>query len=172
MVAAAVDRFGRLDILVNNAALRKNAPLRDISYAEWREVTASILDATFLCVRASLPHLERSERAAIVNLGGVAGHAGVGGRAHVVAAKAGVAGLTKGLAAEFAPAGITVNCVAPGYVRTERDHVPQQFKDRPVPLGRPAEVDEIASMVRYLCGPEARYVTGQVIHVNGGWYLP
>lgn len=172
MVAAAVERFGRLDVLVNNAALRKNAPVTEISYADWREITASILDAAFLCARAAVPHLARSGRGAIVNIGGVAGHAGVGGRAHVVAAKAGVAGLTKGLAAELAPQDITVNCVAPGYVHTERDHVPPHFKERPAPLGRPAEPGEIAAMVRYLSGPEARYVTGQVIHVNGGWYMP
>lgn len=172
MVAAAVERFGRLDILVNNAALRKNAPVTEISYADWREITASILDAAFLCARASVPHLGAHGRGAIVNIGGVAGHAGVGGRAHVVAAKAGVAGLTKGLAVELAPQNITVNCVAPGYVNTERDHVPPHFKERPVPLGRPAEPDEIAAMVRHLCGPGARYVTGQVVHVNGGWYLP
>ena len=172
MVAAALERFGRLDILVNNAALRRNAPVTEISYDDWREVTASILDAAFLCARASVPHLGRHGRGAIVNIGGVAGHAGVGGRAHVVAAKAGVAGLTKGLAAELAPQGITVNCVAPGYVQTVRDHVPPQFQERPVPLGRPAQPDEIAAMVRYLCGPQARYITGQVVHVNGGWYMP
>ena len=139
---------------------------------DWREVTASILDAAFLCVRASVPHLAAGGRGAIVNIGGVAGHAGVGGRAHVVAAKAGVAGLTKGLATELASQNIVVNCVAPGYVHTERDHVPPHFKERPVPLGRPAQTDEIAAMVRFLCGPQARYVTGQVIHVNGGWYMP
>ena len=172
LVAAAVDNFGGLDLLVNNAALRRNAPVTEISYEDWREVTASILDAAFLCVRASVPHLAKGGRGAIVNIGGVAGHAGVGGRAHVVAAKAGVAGLTKGLAAELAPHNIVVNCVAPGYVHTERDHIPPHFTERPVPLGRPAHVDEIASMVRFLCGPGARYVTGQVIHVNGGWYMP
>ena len=172
LVAAAVERLGRLDLLVNNAALRRNAPVTEISYEDWREVTASILDAAFLCVRASVPHLAKGGRGAIVNIGGVAGHAGVGGRAHVVAAKAGVAGLTKGLAIELAPQNIVVNCVAPGYVHTERDHIPPHFKERAVPLGRPAEVDEIASMVRFLCGPQARYVTGQVIHVNGGWYMP
>lgn len=172
LVAAAVEGFGRLDLLVNNAALRRNAPVTEISYEDWREVTASILDAAFLCVRASVPHLARGGRGAIVNIGGVAGHAGVGGRAHVVAAKAGVAGLTKGLAAELAPRNVVVNCVVPGYVDTERDHIPPQFQERAVPLGRPAETDEIAAMVRFLCGPRARYVTGQVIHVNGGWYMP
>jgi 3-oxoacyl-[acyl-carrier protein] reductase len=172
LVTAALERFGRLDILVNNAALRRDAPLTEISYEDWREVTASILDATFLCSRAAVPHLGRHGRGAIVNIGGVAGHSGVGGRAHVVAAKAGVAGLTKGLAAELASAGITVNCVAPGYIGTVRDHIPPHFQERPVPLGRPGSPDEIAAMVRYLAGPQARYVTGQVIHVNGGWYMP
>jgi 3-oxoacyl-[acyl-carrier protein] reductase len=172
LVAAAVERFGQLDLLVNNAALRRNAPVTEISYEDWREVTASILDAAFLCVRASVPYLASGGRGAIVNIGGVAGHAGVGGRAHVVAAKAGVAGLTKGLAAELAPQKIVVNCVAPGYIHTERDHIPPHFQERPVPLGRPGQPDEIAAMVRFLCGPQARYVTGQVIHVNGGWYMP
>jgi 3-oxoacyl-[acyl-carrier protein] reductase len=171
LVAATLDHFGRLDILVNNAALRRNAPITEISYEDWREIVASILDAAFLCCRAAVPHIGKNGRGAIVNIGGVAGHAGVGGRTHVVAAKAGIAGLTKGLADELAPQGITVNCVAPGYIATVRDHVPPHFQTRPVPLGRPGEPDEIAAMVRYLCGPNARYVTGQVIHVNGGWYM-
>ena len=172
LLAAAVERFGQLDLLVNNAALRRNAPVTEISYEDWREVTASILDAAFLCVRASVPYLASGGRGAIVNIGGVAGHAGVGGRAHVVAAKAGVAGLTKGLAAELAPQKIVVNCVAPGYIHTERDHIPPHFQERPVPLGRPGRPAEIAAIVRYLCGPSARYITGQVVHVNGGWYMP
>jgi 3-oxoacyl-[acyl-carrier protein] reductase len=172
MVAAAVERFGGLDILVNNAALRRNAPITEISYDDWREIVASILDAAFLCCRASVPQLGRHGRGAIVNIGGVAGHAGVGGRSHVVAAKAGLAGLTKGLADELAPQGITVNCVAPGYIDTVRDHIPPHFQTRPVPLGRPGQPDEIAAIVRYLCGPAARYITGQVLHVNGGWYMP
>jgi 3-oxoacyl-[acyl-carrier protein] reductase len=171
LAAATLDHFGRLDILVNNAAMRRNAPITEISYEDWREIVASILDAAFLCCRAAVPHIGKNGRGAIVNIGGVAGHAGVGGRTHVVAAKAGIAGLTKGLADELAPQGITVNCVAPGYIATVRDHVPPHFQTRPVPLGRPGEPDEIAAMVRYLCGPNARYVTGQVIHVNGGWYM-
>ncbi|MGH6945598.1 MAG: SDR family oxidoreductase [Geminicoccaceae bacterium] len=172
MVAATVEQFGRLDILINTAALRRNAPITKISYDDWREIVASILDAAFLCARASVPHLGKHGQGAIVNIGGVAGHAGVGGRSHVVAAKAGLAGLTKGLADELAQQGITVNCVVPGYIDTVRDHVPPHFEKRPVPLGRPGQPDEVAAMVRYLCGPGARYVTGQIIHLNGGWYMP
>jgi 3-oxoacyl-[acyl-carrier protein] reductase len=172
LIAQAVAQFGRLDVLVNNAALRRNAPITQISDQDWREITASILDAAFYCCRAAVPHLVKGGRGAIVNIGGVAGHAGVGGRLHVVAAKAGIAGLTKGLAAELAPQGVVVNCVSPGYIGTERDHIPPHFQERPVPLGRPGRPDEIAAMVRYLCGPSARYITGQVVHVNGGWYMP
>jgi 3-oxoacyl-[acyl-carrier protein] reductase len=172
MVAAAVERFGRLDLLVNNAALRRDAPVTEIGYEDWREVVASILDAAFLCSQASVPHLAQHGRGAIVSIGGVAGHAGVAGRAHVVAAKAGVAGLTKGLAAELAPHGITANCVVPGYIRTERAHIPPHFQERPVLLGRPGTPEEVAGAVRYLCGPSARFITGQTIHLNGGWYMP
>lgn len=171
MVEAVVGAFGRVDILVNNAALRRDAPIGEISYRDWREVVTSILDATFLCSQACVPHLAKEGRGAIINIGGVAAHAGVGGRAHVVAAKSGVAGLTQGLAAELADRNITVNCVAPGYIATNRDHVPPQFQKRPVPVGRPGTPDEIAGAVRYLCGPRARYITGQILHVNGGWYM-
>jgi len=172
MVDGTVREFGRLDILVNNAAVRRDAPIEEISYADWRTVTSSILDAAFLCTRAAVPHLDAHGGGTIVNLGGVAGHAGVEGRCHVVAAKAGIAGLTKGLASEFAPRGITVNCVSPGYIGTKRDHVPPHFQARPVPLGRPGAPSEIADAVAFLCGPRARYITGQTLHVNGGWWAP
>jgi 3-oxoacyl-[acyl-carrier protein] reductase len=171
MVDQTLEAFGRLDILVNNAALRRDAPISEISYADWRAVTSSILDAAFLCTKAAEPHLDANGAGTIVNIGGVAGHAGVGGRAHVVAAKAGISGLTKGLASEFAPRGITVNCVSPGYVGTKRDHIPPHFQARPVPMGRPAEPAELADAVAFLCSPRARYITGQTLQVNGGWWM-
>ena len=88
------------------------------------------------------------------------------------AGKAGVAGMTRAMAAELAPHNITVNCVCPGYIETVgRTFLPKHFKERPVPLGRPGQPAEIAAMVRMLCGSGARFVTGQVIHVNGGWYM-
>ena len=176
LVEATVKRYGRIDVLVNNAAVRAETPFESIPLEEWRRVLASILDAAFLCSQASLPHLERSGAGAIVHIGGLTGHRGASGRAHVIAAKAGLAGLTKAMALDLAPKGITVNCVVPGTIESERGlpGVPERPAHRtaPPPIGRRGDPEEVAAMVRMLCGPDARYVTGQAIHVNGGGYMP
>ena len=173
MVAHAVDEFGRLDILVNNVSNRIAKPLAEITLDEWRGVIASALDGAFLCTRAALPHLEASEQASIVNIGGVSGHAGVANRTAVAAAKAGLVGLTGSLAAEFADRDITVNCIAPGHVEHagEPGRMSAHFRERPIPLGRAGRPEDIAAMVRLLCGPHGRYITGQTVHVNGGWHI-
>jgi len=169
LVEAALAAFGRLDILVANAAIRPEAPVESISYEDWRRVMAVCLDSTFLLVQAALPALKASEQAAIVTIGGLTGHSGATHRAHVIAAKAGIAGLTKALAHDLAPAGITVNCVAPGLIETARaGAAPQHHGSRSNPLGRRGRPEEVAAAVRMLCGPEARYITGQTLHVNGG----
>ena len=179
-VAALVDatarRFGRIDVLVNNAAVRLETPFEKITLEDWRRVISTVLDGAFLCTQACLPHLARSGAGAVINIGGLTGHRGASGRAHVVAAKAGLAGMTKALALDLAPQGITVNCVVPGTIESERGlpGVPERPEGRraPPPLGRRGEPEEIAAMVRLLSGPDARYVTGQAIHVNGGGYMP
>ena len=172
LVETAVSEFGRVDILVNNAALRRDGPLEGITYEEWRTVLGVILDGAFLCSQAAVQHMKRIGAGAIVNIGGVGGHVGVSHRTHVAAAKSGVAGLTRAFAAELASSAITVNCVAPGHIETTRTgDLPAHFRERPVPLGRAGRPNEIADMVRYLAGPKGRFITGQVFHVNGGWHM-
>ncbi|MCS0496898.1 SDR family oxidoreductase [Ancylobacter sp. MQZ15Z-1] len=164
-------RFGRLDLLVHNAAERADGPFETIGYDEWRRIVSSILDSAFLCDQAALPLLRRSAAASIVHIGGVAAHVGVRHRAHVSAAKAGIAGLTRALAAEFAAENITVNCISPAQMATERKGpLPEHFVQRPVPMGRPGEPVELAKLVCFLAGPFGRFITGQTLHLNGGWY--
>ncbi len=174
MVDVAVGHFGRLDILVNNAALRREKPFAEISYAEWREVMNVTLDGAFHCVKACLPHLKQSGAGTIVNIGGLSAHTGARDRAHVVTAKAGIVGFTRALAHDLAGDGITVNCVVPGLIGTPRP------KNTPEPAhhlihqtitGERGRPEDVAAAVRFLCGPAARYINGQSIHSNGGAYL-
>ena len=175
MIEATVKAFGRIDLLVNNAAIREETALGEMKLEDWRRVLAVVLDGAFLCSQACLPHMLRAGGGSIVNIGGLTAHKGAAGRAHVVTAKAGLAGMTRALALELAHHGVTVNCVAPGTIETLRGlpgapERPAHRQDLP-PVGRRGEPDEIASAVRFLCGPGARYITGQVLHVNGGGYM-
>ena len=173
LVDAAVAAFGRLDILVNNVSMRSECALSEMSLDLWHQVLANTLDAAFLCSRAALPHLSECGAGAIVNIGGAASHAGMAERAHVAAAKAGLCGMTGALAVELAPRDITVNCVVPSMINTDRGGTaePPHFAKRPAPMGRMGESHEVASLVRFLCGPGARYISGQSIHANGAWYV-
>ncbi|MGE0119716.1 MAG: SDR family NAD(P)-dependent oxidoreductase [Dongiaceae bacterium] len=179
-VRAMVDRvlqtFGRIDILVNNAANRKHSAFTEMSFAEWREITGVILDGAFLCARAVLPAMIANGGGAIINIGGLSGHTGAFDRAHVATAKAGLVGLTKALAVEFAARGVTVNCVAPGKIGGKRaasagDSVSLPGGGEPL-VGRPGTPEDVAAMILTLCLPTGRFITGQTIHVNGGLYLP
>ena len=173
MVAAAVKRFGGLDILVNNAAARDVTKIDDIDLATWRYVTGIILDGAFICSKAALGPLRASRAGAIINIGGMSGHTGAAGRPHVIAAKLGLVGLTRALAHDLAPDGITVNCVVPGLIETVREGASSKRSahSHEGVLGRRGEPEEVAATVRFLAGPRARYVTGQEWHVNGGAYM-
>jgi 3-oxoacyl-[acyl-carrier protein] reductase len=176
MVAATALRFGRLDILVNNAADRKQTPLTEISLAEWRHITGIIVDGSFLCARACLPHMVASGGGTIISIGGASAHAGARNRAHVLTAKAALIGLTKAIAVEFADRGITANCVVPGKIggarsKTSGEAATMSGGAGPI-VGRLGTPEEVAAMVAHLCLPTGRYITGQTIHVNGGMYLP
>ena len=172
LIAATVEQFGRLDILVNNASVRREVEFADLDYGEWREIMATTLDGAYLCSRAALPHLGASRAGTIVNIGGLSSHTGTARRAHVIAAKAGLAGLTRALAHDLAPHRVTVNCVAPGMIDTTRTGAePAHHTGRTPPVGRRGTPTEVASLVRFLCGPDARYITGQTIHANGGLFM-
>jgi 3-oxoacyl-[acyl-carrier protein] reductase len=176
LIACAIKQFGRLDILVNNAAVRRHSSLESLELTEWREVMGCILDAAYLCSRSALPYLRQSDLASIVNIGGMSAHTGSKERAHVIAAKAGLSGLTKGLAHELGDDGVTVNCVVPGLIDTVRGESagagePEHHSKNKTLIGRKGDPKEVAYLVAFLSGPKARYITGQTMHANGGAYL-
>src|SRR5258705_10422278 len=165
MVDATVKQFGRLDILVNNAAVRSETPFEDIKLEEWHRVISTVLDGAFLCTQSCLPHLIRVRGGAIVNIGGLTAHKGATGRAHVIAAKAGIAGMTRALALDLAPRRITVHFGGPGAIETVRGRpgAPLRPRDRRglPPIGRRGEPEEVAAAGRMLCGPHAPAITRQ-----------
>jgi 3-oxoacyl-[acyl-carrier protein] reductase len=176
MIAAISQRFGRLDIVVNNAAIRHEVAFADLPYAEWRAAYAVCVDGAFHCVQAALPLLRASGAGAVINIGGLTAQTGASKRAHVVTAKAALGGLTRALAHELADFGITVNCVAPGMMDTVRNAAsatarPAHHANLKTLLGRNGHPDEVASAVVWLAGPGGRFMTGQTLHVNGGAYL-
>jgi len=172
MVKAAAERFGRIDILVNNAALRRETPLEKMNFVEWREIIGSVLDGAFNCTKACLPHLKKSGAGVVVNIGGLSAHTGAKHRLHVVTAKAGLVGFTRALAKDLAGDDVTVNLVSPGLIETPRTGAePQHHQTHATLSGRRGAPADVAAMVRFLAGPGARYITGQTIHVNGGAFL-
>jgi 3-oxoacyl-[acyl-carrier protein] reductase len=173
MAAAAVERFGRIDYLVNNAAPRPETPLDQLTLAEWRAVTGTILDGAFLCVKACLRELKKSGAGAIINIGGMSAHTGAKDRVHVVTAKAGLVGFTRALAHDLAADRVTVNCVVPGLILTKRATAvePKHHAIHHTLSGQRGSPEDVAASVRFLCGPGGRYITGQTIHLNGGAYF-
>ena len=162
-------------MLVNNAAVRAETPFADMTLEEWRRVLATVLDGAFLCTQACLPHLARARRRRDGQHRRADRAPGRPGRAHVVTAKAGLAGMTRALALELAPqASPSIAwCRAPSRpcaACPARPSAPRTAQGLP-PLGRRGEPDEVAATVRFLCGPGARYITGQSLHVNGGGYM-
>jgi NAD(P)-dependent dehydrogenase (short-subunit alcohol dehydrogenase family) len=179
-VTSAFERIGaqtgRIDVLVNNAGLQRVGATAAMASETWDLVVDTHLRGSFLCARAAIPLFDPQRGGAIVNVSSVAASQGLPGRAPYSAAKAGLLGLTRSLAIELAPAGVRVNAVAPGHTRTAMadramaagvvDH--DQLVQR-IPLGRLAQPVEIARVVRFLAGPDASYITGECVVVDGGW---
>ena len=165
-------RLGRLDILVNNAADRARVAFTEITLEQWRQATAIILDGAFLCARESVTRMLKNGWGRIINIGGISNHlSNFSGRAHISTAKAGVEGFTRALANEYAKCNITANCVSPGGIGGERSKTAGEGANMDVPIGRLGTFEDVARVVRFLCQPESSFITGQVIHVNGGQYL-
>ena len=172
MAKATLARFGRIDYLVNNAALRQEKAIEHMTFEDWRYITGIILDGAFHCVKACLEAIKASDAGSIINVGGLTGAMGAPDRVHVVTAKAGLAGFTRGLAMELAPHKITVNTLVPAMLaRPDKPYeIPPHPLYRPL-LGRAGWPSDFAPLARFLLGPGARYLTGQTINVNGGTYF-
>ena len=172
MFAAAIERFGKVDILVSNAAIRPHKPFLELTLEDYERVRGVVLDGAFYCARAAIPSMKRNGSGRIVFLTGDGAWNGSAQRSHVSAAKMGVVGLARGLASEFAPDNIRVNVVSPGRIDTTRDlawYPQQNMADTSViPLGRLGAVDDIAAACVFLVTDDCGFITGQTIHVNGG----
>ncbi len=175
MVEAAVKEFGGIDIVVSNAGLRRQTPFLQMNIEEWREILSVALDGAFILTKAAVPEMIKRGGGTIVGLSGISHHAGSRGRVHVNASKAGLEGFIRGLAMELAQYNITANCIAPGSIDTVRGPsaggAHGRGMEREIPLGRQGRPEEIAAMVRFLCGPDGRYITGQTLHINGGLFF-
>ena len=175
MVRLATEDLGPIDILVNNAGIHQHLKSWEMSPEDSQRVIDVNLTGTYLLSTALGPSMAERGWGRIVNISSVVAMCGTDHEAHYAASKAGLHGLTKSLALELSPRGVTVNAIAPGWIRTDMtaDITPEEMEEalEEVPLGRMGEPGEIASVVAYLASPEAGYVTGQVIHVNGGMGL-
>jgi 3-oxoacyl-[acyl-carrier protein] reductase len=170
MADAVIERFGRIDILVLNASIRKEVLFKDMSFDEWRQIMSISLDGSFHCIKACLPSMIEAGGGNIITLAGDTALMGAVRKVHSSAAKSGLVGMTRALSRELAEHSIRVNCVSPGHINTTRPahRTPRTSAKGVIPLGRWGETDEIAAAVRFLCGPGGGFITGQTLHINGG----
>jgi len=174
-IAKALEKFGRIDILVNNAAINRDQLSMRMKRADWDAVLETNLTGAHLCIQQVLPGMLRQRHGRIINVTSVVAQMGNPGQANYIAAKAGLIGLTKALAVEVATRNITVNAIAPGFIVSPMtdplpDKVKQAMVDR-IPVGRMGTGSEVAFGICFLASDEAGYITGHVLDVNGGLYL-
>ena len=175
LVGNAVEEFGGVDILVNNAAVRSNIPFLEIDQEEWARIAGTCLQGTLNLSRACIPLMIERGGGAIVSLAGLSSYKGSVGRSHVMATKDGLMGLTRGLAIEFGEKNIRANAAVVGRFDTVRsaNSLQSGFTTEPdIPLGRMGVPQDMADVIRFLVGPGSAYITGQTIHINGGAYCP
>ena len=170
-----LERFGRLDILVNNAAITRDGLAMRMKLDDWEAVLRTNLTGAHLCIQQALPPMMKARAGRIINISSVVAQSGNPGQANYVAAKAGLIGLTKAIAIEIASRNITVNAVAPGFIETPMtdvlpDKVKEDLKAR-IPLGRMGTARDVAAAIVFLASDEAAYITGHVLNVNGGLHL-
>jgi len=170
-----IEKFGRLDILVNNAAVTRDGLAMRMKKEDWETVLQTNLTGAHLCIQQALPTMMKARSGRIINISSVVAQSGNAGQANYVAAKAGLIGLTKAIAIEIASRGITVNAVAPGFIETPMtdvlpDKVKEELRTR-IPLGRMGSPRDVASAIVFLACDEAGYITGHVLNVNGGMHL-
>jgi 3-oxoacyl-[acyl-carrier protein] reductase len=175
MIEAAVEKFGRVDILINNAGITRDALLLRMKDEDWDAVLTVNLKGAFLCSRAVAKVMSKQRYGRIINIASVVGQMGNAGQANYCASKAGLIGLTKSNARELAKRNVTVNAVAPGFIATAMtDVLPEKVKEEllaQIPLERLGSADDIANAVLFLAAERSGYITGQVIAVNGGMYM-
>jgi 3-oxoacyl-[acyl-carrier protein] reductase len=170
-----IEKFGRLDILVNNAAVTRDGLAMRMKKEDWDAVLETNLTGAHLCIQQALTTMVRARAGRIINISSVVAQSGNAGQANYVAAKAGLIGLTKAIAIEIASRNITVNAVAPGFIETPMtdvlpDKVKEELKTR-IPLGRMGSPRDVAAAIVFLASDEAGYITGHVLNVNGGMHL-
>lgn len=170
-----IEKFGRLDIVVNNAAVTRDGLAMRMKKDDWDAVLQTNLTGAHFCIQQALPTMMKARAGRIINISSVVAQSGNAGQANYVAAKAGLIGLTKAIAIEIASRGITVNAVAPGFIETPMtdvlpDKVKEELKVR-IPLGRMGSARDVASAIVFLASDEAGYITGHVLNVNGGMHL-
>ncbi len=170
-----IERFGRVDVLVNNAGITRDTLLMRMKEEDWDAVMAVNLKSVFNCTRAVIQSMIKQRSGRIVNISSVTGAIGNIGQSNYAASKAGILGFTKSVAREAAPRGVTVNAVAPGFIDTEMTAaLPQKIKDsflQQIPLGRVGKPEDVAEAVYWLCSEGASYITGQTVHVSGGMFM-
>lgn len=171
----ALDHWGKIDILVNNAGVTRDGLVLRMKRPDWDEVLATNLTAAHLCIQQVLPGMMRRRSGRIINITSVVAAMGNAGQANYVASKAGLIGLTRAVAQEYASRHITVNAVAPGFIETAMtESMTPEAREKlaaRIPLGRLGDVLDVAHAVKFLASEEASYITGHVLHVNGGLYM-